>query len=34
MLAPDETISPPLTPQEREALLGIPQGRTTSSVVS
>ncbi|MDQ0834544.1 DNA-binding CsgD family transcriptional regulator [Streptomyces achromogenes] len=30
MPAPDETISPPLSPQEREALLGISQGRTTS----
>ncbi|TQE37438.1 LuxR family transcriptional regulator [Streptomyces ipomoeae] len=30
MPAPDETISPPLSPQEREALLGISQGRTTA----
>ncbi|MGW3955370.1 LuxR C-terminal-related transcriptional regulator [Streptomyces sp. NPDC004752] len=30
MPAPDETISPPLSAQEREALLGISQGRTTS----
>jgi DNA-binding NarL/FixJ family response regulator len=29
MPAPDETISPPLSSQEREALLGIAQGRTT-----
>jgi DNA-binding NarL/FixJ family response regulator len=30
MPAPDEPISPPLSPQEREALLGISQGRTTT----
>ena len=30
MPAPDETISPPLSPQEREALLGISQGKTTA----
>lgn len=30
MPALDGTISPPLSPQEREALLGISQGRTTS----
>lgn len=30
MPAPDETISPPLSSQEREALLGISQGRTTA----
>ncbi|MEV0636442.1 LuxR C-terminal-related transcriptional regulator [Streptomyces sp. NPDC050619] len=30
MPAPDETISPPLSAQEREALLGISQGRTTA----
>ncbi|WP_340375677.1 LuxR C-terminal-related transcriptional regulator [Streptomyces sp. SS7] len=30
MPAPDETISPPFTPKEREALLGISQGRTTT----
>lgn len=30
MPAPDETISPQLSPQERQALLGISQGRTTA----
>lgn len=30
MPAPDGTISPPLSPQEREALLGISRGRTTA----
>lgn len=30
MPAPDETISPPLSPQERDALLGISQGTTTT----
>ncbi|MFD3580986.1 LuxR C-terminal-related transcriptional regulator [Streptomyces sp. NPDC058683] len=30
MPAPDETVSPPLSPQEREALLGISEGRTTA----
>ncbi|MGQ4388590.1 response regulator transcription factor [Streptomyces sp. SAS_270] len=30
MPASDETISPPLSPQEREALLGISHGRTTT----
>ncbi|MDX2757298.1 LuxR C-terminal-related transcriptional regulator [Streptomyces europaeiscabiei] len=30
MPAPDETVSPPLSPQEREALLGISQGGTTA----
>lgn len=30
MPAPDEPISPPPSPQEREALLGISQGRTTT----
>ncbi|PIM71222.1 two-component response regulator [Streptomyces sp. JV178] len=30
MPAPDETISPPLSPQERAALLGISQGKTTA----
>ncbi|MGW0708906.1 LuxR C-terminal-related transcriptional regulator [Streptomyces sp. NPDC002643] len=30
MPAPDEIVSPPLSPQEREALLGISQGKTTA----